>query len=72
MKITFFFSDFLTRGRKARETRRGATVLKLISSAKASRSLKFACYGAKIMWQETRGHTDPRIWSMAEGSCQHC
>jgi hypothetical protein len=39
IKMIFFFSDFLTRGRKARETRRGAMVLKVISSEKASRSL---------------------------------
>jgi hypothetical protein len=40
MKMMRFSSDFLMSGRKARETRRGATVLKVISSANSSRSLK--------------------------------
>ena len=40
MKMIFLASDFFTRGRKARETRRGATALKIISSPKSSRSLR--------------------------------
>jgi hypothetical protein len=39
-KTRRFSSDCLTSGRNARETRRGATVLNDISSAKSSRSLR--------------------------------
>jgi len=39
MNIIFLRCDRLMRGRKARETRRGATVQRFISSAKTSRSL---------------------------------
>ena len=70
MKIIFLDFDFLTRGKKARVTRTTATVLKLISSAKESRSLgnvsfSHNCFQVKII------RTDPRIWSKVEELAQH-